>query len=247
MKIQEEKKVVRLKRPILACAVLLGAAMGLQATPVCPTTGNYATLQALGSCTIEGVTFSGFTYGSGAVGAPAVPADQLNYETIPPAPGSPEIGFSFMGIPLAASAGATNDISIGYDVTGTNITDAAASIASIVAPSGSGASATLAETICPGHTIAGCTSSLSISAYNIAGVAMNETPLPVTFAPVGFVGVLKDVDVIGGTGVASLSAFTDTVSLGGGSVPEPGFYGVLGGGMGAIIMFARRRKKTVKT
>jgi hypothetical protein len=48
--------------------------------------------------------------------------------------------------------------------------------------------------------------------------------------------------VVGGSGLASISLFTDTVSQN--PVPEPGFYGLLAGGLGAVVMFARRRKKT---
>jgi hypothetical protein len=240
MKIQEEKKVVRLKKPILACAVLLGAAMGLQATPVCPTTGTYQTLQTLGSCTIGDKTFAGFTYSDSAVGAvPVAPAD-LTYTTIDD--GTSAIGFLF-GVALTAGPGAVNDLGVGYTVTGSDITDAAVTMAGMAL--GLGSSATIAETICPGHVIAGCTSSLPLSTYAIGG-GPSKSSDTVTFKGVGTLGVLKDVDVLGGpgTGFSSISLFTDTVSQGN-SVPEPGFYGLLAGGIGAIIMIARRRKKSV--
>lgn len=215
--------------------------MGLQATPVCPTTGNYTTLQMLGSCTIADKTFSDFTYSSSAVGATPVPVNELTYTTIDD--GNTAIGFQF-GVALTASSGQTNDLGIGYTVTGPDITDATVTMAGgVVPPSNMTGSASIAETICPGHTIAGCISSLPLSVYNINGVPPKTTDT-VTFKGVDTLGVLKDVDVLGGSGVASISLFTDTVSQGG-SVPEPGFYGVLAGGLGAILMFARRRKKTV--
>jgi hypothetical protein len=247
MKIQEEKKVVRLKKPILACAVLLGAAMSLQATPVCPTTGTYVTLQTtgvtastpFGSCTIGDKTFSNFTYSDSAVGAVPVTPSNLTYTVIDSGPSA--IGFLF-GVALTAPAGGVNDLGVGYTVTGPDITDAAVTMAGLAVPSGSGATASIAETICPGHVVAGCLSSLQLSTYDIAGVAKKGSDM-VTFSPVGTLGVLKDVDVVGGSGFASISLFSDTVSQGG-SVPEPGFYGVLAGGIGAIVMFARRRKKT---
>jgi len=242
MKIQEERKVVRLKKPILACAVLLGAAMGLQATPVCPTTGTYAELQALGSCTISDKTFSGFTYSDSAVGAIPVAPGDLTYTTIDN--GTSAIGFLF-GVALTATGPAsTNDLGIGYTVTGSDITDAQVTMAGLAV--GAGSSATIAETICPGHVIAGCLSSLSLSTYKIVG-GPSKTSDSVTFGAVDTLGVLKDVDVAapGAGGFASISLFTDTVSQGN-PVPEPGFYGVLAGGMGAVLMFARRRKKAVK-
>jgi hypothetical protein len=245
MKIQEERKVVRLKKPILACAVLLGAAMGLQATPVMPSScsayTNYAELTALGptgSCTIGDKTFSDFTYSMSAVGTTPVPASQVTVTVMNSGPSA--IGFLF-GVALTAGAGATNDIGIGYTVTGPDITDATVTMAGLAIPAGSGATDTIAETVCPGHVIAGCASSIPLSTYNIAGLPPKTTDT-VTFGGVSTLGVLKDIDVFGGSGTASISLFTDTVSQG--TVPEPGFYGVLAGGLGAILMFGRRRKKT---
>jgi hypothetical protein len=241
MKIMEERKVVRLKKPFLACVTLLGAAMGLQATPVCPSTTAgtpvyYSELQSLGSCTIGDKTFSDFTYSGSATGATPVPSSDVTVTTIDN--GTSAIGFLF-GVSLNASAGQTNDIGIGYTVTGPDITDAAVTMAGLAA--GPGAADSIAETICPGSSIAGCTSSLPLSTYNIVG-GPSKTTDTVSFAPVGTLGVLKDVAVVGGGGLASISLFTDTVSQT--AIPEPGFYGVLAGGVGAVLMFARRRKKS---
>jgi hypothetical protein len=241
MKIMEERKVFRLKKPFLACVILLGAAMGLQATPVCPTTtasstATFAELESLGSCTIGDKTFSDFTYSDSATGATPVPAGDVTVTTIDN--GTSAIGFLF-GVSLTATAGQTNDIGIGYTVDGPDITDASVTMAGLAA--GSGAADSIAETICPGSAIAGCTSSLPLSTYNIVG-GPSQTSDTVTFAPVSTLGVLKDVSVVGGSGLASISLFTDTVSQS--AVPEPGFYGVLAGGVGAVLMFARRRKKS---
>jgi hypothetical protein len=217
----------------------LGAALGLQATPVCPTTGNYATLQALGSCTIGDKDFNTFTYSDTASpGAIPVAATNLNYTVIDD--GTTAIGFQF-GVDLTATAGTTNDLGIGYTVMGPNIEDAGVTMAGVAI--GAGSSATIAETICPGSPIATCVSSLPLDTYTFgSGVPPSKTSDQITFSPVGIVGVLKDVNVVGGTGFASISLFSDTVSQS--AVPEPGFYGVLAGGLGALLMFARRRKKT---
>jgi hypothetical protein len=238
MKIQEERKVVRLKKTILGCAIFLGAALGLQATPVCPTTGTYATLQALGSCTIADKDFSTFTFGDSAVGAIPVTASNLAYTVIDD--GTAAIGFEF-SVALTATSGTTNDLAIGYTVTGPNIDDAGVTMAGLAV--GAGSTASIGETICPGSPIATCVSSLPLSTYIFgSGVPPSKTTDTVTFAPVGVVGVLKDVNVVGGAGgFASISLFSDTVSQS--AVPEPGFYGLLAGGMGAVLMFARRRKK----
>jgi hypothetical protein len=256
--IQEKgEKVVRLKKPILACAVLLGAAMGLLATPVCPTTTptvtvTYAELESLGSCTIGDKTFSDFTYRMGSSGSAPVPASDVTVTTMNEGPSA--IGFLF-GVDLSAGPGQSNDIGIGYTVNGPDMTDATMTMAGGVAPlSNITGSATIAEIVCPGHVISGCAASLPLSVYNINGIPPNTTNTcdfgmksgvlvcnEGTPIAVNTLGVLKDVNVIGGTGSASISLFTDTVSQG--AVPEPGFYGVLAGGMGAIVMFARRRKK----
>jgi hypothetical protein len=245
MNIQEEKKVVRLKKPILACAVLLGAAMGLQATPVCPTTGSYQTLETLGSCTIsvsptDVVTFSGFMYSDNATNAVPVAASALTYLTIDSGPS--DIGFQFFGVPLVASGpNSVNDIGLAYTVTGSDLNDAGVSMTGFGV--GTGASAAVAETICF-PSLANCSSSASLSVFKIVG-GPSLTSDTTTFTGVGTLGVIKDIDAvaIGPGSMATLSAFSDTVSQGN-PVPEPGFYGVLAGGIGAVLMFARRRKKT---
>jgi hypothetical protein len=247
MKIQEERKVVRLKKPILACAVLLGAALGLQATPIqpCSTYTNYAELEATdltGGCTIGGLTFSDFTYSDSSVNAVGVPVDQLKIANIYSSPS--QTGFLF-GVALTASGSSSvNDIGLGYNVTGSDITDAAVTMNGFAV--GAGSTASIAETICLDHAIAGCSSSVPLYTINIVG-GLQKMSDSASFGPVGTIGVLKDVDVVSlGGGFSTISQFSDTVSYGGGggSVPEPGFYGVLAGGMGAILMFARRRKKT---
>lgn len=221
--------------------------MGVQATPIqpCSTYTNYQQLVNLGTtggCTIADKTFSDFTYSMSAVGATPVAANNLTVTTIDSGPSA--IGFLF-GVALTAGPGQVNDIGVGYTVTGPDITDASVTMTGgVIPPSNTSGSASIAETICPGHVIAGCVSSLPLSVYNINGTPPKTTDT-VTFGGVSTLGVLKDIDVIGGSGTASISLFTDTVSQGD-SVPEPGFYGVLAGGLGAILMFARRRKKTAK-
>jgi hypothetical protein len=239
MKAQDERNVVRLNKPLLACSLLLGAAMGLQATPVCPTTGNYGTLESLGSCTIGDTTFGDFTYGNSAIGAVPVTASALTYTTIDNGPSA--IGFLF-SVALTAPTGGANTIGLGYTVTGSNITDAGVTMAG-VSVGGSGSSASIGETICPGNTIAACVSSLSLSTYVLSGGPSKSTDTA-TFSPVDTLGVLKGVTVVGGGGLAVIPLFSETVSES--VVPEPGFYGVLAGGVGIVLMFARRRRGDVK-
>jgi hypothetical protein len=236
---QDDRNVVRWKTPFSVGVVLLLAAFGLQATPVCPTTGTFASLQALGSCTIAGETFNTFTYSdSASSGAVPVPASALTYTTIDEGPSA--IGFLF-GIALTAGPDTTNDVGIGYTVLGSDITDAQVTMAGLAV--GSGSTASIAETVCPGSPIATCLASLALNTYVFPAPGPTKTSDNITFAPVSTLGVLKDVNVLGGTGgFASISLFSDTVSLG--AVPEPGFYGVLAGGLAGVFLFAKRRKKT---
>jgi hypothetical protein len=258
MKIQEDRKV-RLKRPFWICAVLCGAAFGLQATPVCATSGTYATLIAYnadGGCTIADKTFSDFTFSptaSGGATALSSSGADVSY-TVEDSPSANAYGFLFAA-PLAAGPGQTNDLLISYDVSVTSgpslINDAQSTISGMADSviSGGFATASIAETVCLGHVIAGCTTSTSLGSDI---VSTNGTPVtgPATstanFNP-GYqtVGILKDIDLFGGTGYATLSGFSNTVSQTVPDVPEPGFYGVLAGGIGAVLMFARRRKKTL--
>ena len=218
----------------LACAILVGAAMGLQATPVCSTTGNYAFLESLGpgGCTIGDKTFSDFTYS-----ASLVPDTGLTFTAIDSGPSA--IGFLF-AVSLSASAGETNTLGVEYTVTGTNIEDAKITLASTA--TGSGATASDSETICPGHAIIGCASSLPLNAFDNAG-EQSKSSDDITFAPVGTLGVLDHVNVVGGGEFASVSLFSDTVSQTS-AVPEPGYEGVLAVCMCAVLMFTRPRKKT---
>jgi hypothetical protein len=236
---QNDGNVVRLKTPVLVCTALLLAAIGLQATPVCPSMGTYATLESLGSCTIGDKTFSGFTFSNSAVGAIPLDATALQYTTIDS--GTAAIGFQF-GVALTAGPGQTNDLGIGYTVYGSDIDDAQVTMAGLAV--GTGSFATIGETVCPGSPIATCLSSLSLSTFVYpVNPPPNRTSDSVTFGPVDTLGVLKDINVIGGaTGFASISLFSDTVSQG--VIPEPGFYGVLAGGLAGIFLFARRRRKT---
>jgi hypothetical protein len=243
MKIQEEKKVVRLKKPILACAVLLGAAMGLQATPVLPCS-DYTNFGALDpgpnslSCTIGDKTFSDFTYSNTPMGgAIPVTASDLKFQVVNN--GASAIGFDFVAVPLTATgASQTNDIDLGFTVTGPNIDDAAIGPQPMLGGAvGAGAAATIFEAVCPNLT-----NCVSMSTFNIVNGPSRLTD-QVTFAPVGIVSVSKDINVVGSAnGFATISSFADTVSQSS-PVPEPGFYGVLAGGIGAVLMFARRRKK----
>ena len=65
-----------------------------------------------------------------------------------------------------------------------------------------------------------------------------------SFAGVTELGVSKDINVFGGTGFASISTFSNTVNQTS-TVPEPRFYGVIAGSLGAIFLVVNFRRKNV--
>ena len=179
--------MVRLKKPFRACAVFLGATIGLYATPVCPPMGTSRAgllsvarrppLKARGSCPAASPDVSNFTYSDSAAtifgSVPTLPVTQANVTSTKIESWPSDIGFLFAMSPNAGTDG-TNNHAMGHTADGSGIED--------------------------------------------AGVG-------------------------GGNGMMTLSEFTDTVTQMD-PVPEPGFYGVLAGGLGAVLMFARRRKKS---
>jgi len=237
-----------MKPLFLSCILALAATVGLQASPVpaCDTLANetFAGLLAAGSCSIGDKVYDNFTFLNSAIGGVPVTASAVGYTVINT--GNAANGFDF-GVALTAGAGATNDIHIGYDVTsllGPTITSADLTITGLAIPPGSGATASFAETVCPGHDIAGCLSAQSLTAFIIAG-GPSQLSDHASFAGVTELGVSKDINVFGGaTGFASISAFSNTVDQTS-AVPEPRFYGLIAGCLGAIVLIVKRRKSAV--
>lgn len=237
-----------MKQHLLICMLALAATVGLRADTVaaCNTLTNetFAGLLAAGSCTIGDKLYDNFSFVNSAVGAIPVTAGAVGYTVINN--GNVANGFDF-GVPLTAGASATNDIHIGYDVTsllGPTITSADLTMTGLAIPPGSGATASFAETVCLGHDIAGCLSSQSLTAFIIAG-GPSMLSDHASFAGVTELGVSKDINVFGGTsGFASVSAFSNTVDQTS-TVPEPRFYGVTAGCLGAMFLVVSRRRKKV--
>jgi hypothetical protein len=233
-----ERKVVRVKKPFMIGAALLLAAVGLQATPVtCASlTDTYAALQTAGSCTIGDKTFSDFTFSSATVTNTG-----LLFTTVNDVAG--EYGFSFSTSQLFAAGTAAADLSIGFTVattSGKKLIDSAE-----VTQTGSafgGGYGTIGETVCLGSPLVTCPKGDTLSMATSSGALGTDLSDSITFTNQSLVGISKDLFVTGGgTGFASISNFTDTVNQS--ATPEPGFYGVLAGGLAGIFMFAKRRSK----
>ena len=231
------------KTLFLVCAVLLVAASGLQATPVtCASLSDqtFAGLQAAGSCTIGDKTFDNFSFTSADV-----TSSQLAFSVVNA--GSAAIGFNFQTGELTQVGVGAKDLSIGFDVTAPGPIITSGHLAQSGAAINGGV-ASIGETLCLGGDIAGCPKGSTRSLTTNAGFGGTALTDSVTFGGVTEVGVVKDLSVMGttATSVASISLFQETFDQKSSrtGVPEPGFYGLLAGGLAGIFMLAKRRKKT---
>lgn len=141
---------------VVCFATMMAVGERANAAP-CPSSGTFAALEALGSCTIGDKTFSGFTYNPTELGgATEVPATAFDFTTINGV--NNEWGFEFI-FPLTAGTNQSNDIALGYTIA---VTSGAALIDSLEdgpitgSISGTG-TASVGETSClDASTTAGC-------------------------------------------------------------------------------------------
>lgn len=224
------------RRLFVACPMLLVASAAWGA--VCPTAA-LSTYDASGfSCTVNGLTFSNFSYTT-VNGLPTA----ANVELIPTFDAAGDTGF-FIDGGFTASAGQTSSATITYTITDTvaGITGATASLISYGA-TGSGAVATVSENVC----------SPTCKTFSVTD-DVNHPPVvqsnSVTFAATTSVTITKTITESGGTGSATISSFENTVQTnggagpGGGTVPEPASFLTMAGGLIAALPFLRRKKKT---
>lgn len=254
------------------CAVSLLATSMLQATPVCPTSGIFSTLEGFGStgCSIGGVIFSNFTLtptvnghaGSTSNGTAVSPnASNVDFTRLFMVTGTNgEFGFDFNSFTLSAlslGSAQTANLKIGYSIEGTGkerIIDAGLTgeDALAIAPKGTKASTSIAETFTPPGGTA-CLSSVTHTAtctFTVPGgsandlIFFNNSHHPPGIPADEILRVTKTLTVTA-TGKGSdafISDFRNIVNVDG-AAPEPGFYGVLAGGLAGILLFSRRRKK----
>jgi hypothetical protein len=229
--------VVRVKTPFLVCAVPLLAAAGLQATPVtpCASTGTWATLETAGSCSIDGITYSDFTFLSSNV-----TASDLNYGIA-----GTGNGFNFLISNLDAAHSAYADMLIGFEVaSSTSGIDLDSASLLQIPGTHNGGIAGIGETLCLDGPAIGCpkTDTKGIETYESPfGTSLSDN---ISFGSVQEIGVAEAVSVLGNGGFAQVPSFTEVVGVVD-PAPEPGFYGVLAGGLAAIFLLAKRFKKTL--
>ncbi len=233
------------KLVLVACAVLFLAVLPSNATPVCSATGSYADLQAVGSCEINDLVFSNFTFTPSATGTGLIPlATQMAYTLDDPGT-STGTGQSIWGFEfnpnLSVLGVGSEDISIQYDITApvAEITSIHLLETAVIVGS---AIATVGETDCGKLTSAGgCT---FLPTMSVSPASPHQDILGI--GPYLSLHIIKDMNVTSTAAgsFASISDVRDAVDEinNGASVPEPAsLQSLLAGGMLLIGLGARKR------
>jgi hypothetical protein len=236
---------VPIRRALLQCAITLTILPLLAAPhmaradtisgsdPACPSTGTFATLEALGTCSIGDKSYNNFVFQSGMV-----TSGDLNYLTVNN--GNIANGFLFQIANFFATGSETTDMTLGFDVTAPTATITSEQLTQ-VGSTFDGGIASIGEVVCLGGPVIGCPAADTKSLMTISTGNLSAN---LSFGAVREVGVSKDLSAIADGGFASISAFSETVDQIT-STPEPSFYGVLTGALALVFTFSKRRKKTV--
>ena len=224
-----------MKKTLLLITFVFGVSYSAFATPcMSDTLADYVTD---GSCTFDGLTFSGFIYT--ASGSNPVPDGSIN---VTPVDEGGEIGLQFSAIGAGPAVGS------GPDLTATSVIQFAATVDSATCPgcaiddlvltqagasAGPGGYVNVTETssVLPGSLVVGASPTVTILSDSA------------TFSPTNTVSVTKSIMIDGGTsaGLGSQDGLvTNLFSLTTSPVPEPSLL-ILFTGLLALIPFARRK------
>ena len=194
------------------------------------------------SCTEGILTYSNFTFSQIGTVSPLPTAAAF---TLTPVIATGADGFQIQGS-FAAPANTTLDIAIGYTVT----INPGVFLGGILSMSGfgasSGASVDIAESVCDGaafNAMNVCPSPgvfKSLHVYdNSSGVVPMDSVMfsnsPTTL------GIVKDINVRGGTDGSAQVSLIDNISLFATGVPEPASYSLIGMGLIAFAFSTRKR------
>jgi hypothetical protein len=223
-------------RAVLAAAVLFLLPVHSTAAPLC-SSNTLAGYIALGSCSIDSITFSNFGLVTPLpTGATAIPANQI---TVTPFNTLSGVGFSF-GFDVGSNTFDLNEILFGYQVSGAFLTGASLGLA--------GASATDdgvvtgVQDVCVGGTFApgsvlGCS---GLPRSNVVFAIDGDQQLSSTLlvANASLLGIVNDIAIDGGTGGSAALRGSVTNSFAA-AVPEPTTLVLVGSG---IVLLVRRRR-----
>jgi hypothetical protein len=208
-----------MKRTLLMMTIVAFLSYGIQAAPC--ASGNLASYETT-PCNIGGLNFSGFDY------IPAGSAPAAKDVTVTPITGGSEIGLLFSAAWLAGP-GQTEDSLILYSANcvGCSIADLVLGLVF------GGASGT-------GIASAGEASMNPV--LSLITTPSQPTDMITFSKPVGSLSLAKDIALIGGDGVAHISAVSNLFSLSGTTppIPEPSLL-LLCLGLCALVPVARRR------
>jgi len=233
------------KQLLYVCPLLLVAASAWGATCANTSLANYT---ASGfSCTLDGLTFSNFTYfANPTTGLPTAASISVN-----PVNSSGTVGFDFGG-PFISLAGTSTDALLSYNISalaGEMMTADSVTLLSAAA-SGTNAVAEVAEGVCAGTQNAN--GSCNGNNYSLSASVPGSNSQTVTLgAGVSFQTVVKNIITQGattGTGNAAISLFENVTTVsggggnpGGGTTPEPTSMLSLGSGLVITSMLLRRK------
>lgn len=244
-----------MKTLLTASMLLLASSSAWAAT--CAS-GTLASYQTAVSCTLDGLTFSNFTFTPSGAGA-TIPTSAGVTVTVIDNPTNPGLDFH---AGFSAAFGTSADYEIGFTVTSTDgtaiIGDDSLGISGAVF-NGTGATLSIIESVCEGGTFSGsiCSSGVEQSPALSVPTINSNAQTNIGFGPNGTVGplfstlgVIKDIDMFGGTCPAQATncnvagvAFSDVTQQFSihGSVPEPISIVLFGSFMLLIVPILRRR------
>jgi hypothetical protein len=229
---------------LYACPLLL-LSTAAWAAPACVTGSMSSYMNMSGGCTFGGFTFSLFSFGdSGTVANLPGSGDIM----VTPVQDSSGVGFSFLG-PFSATAGTSLDAIIKFVISGAPISGDSLAMSGF-GFNGTG-SVTVTESLCEGSippangSCAGPTGSLAVSASASGIVPFASISFPATQP----IAVTKNIIVNGGSGGASFAGVSAVINTipgggggpGGGQVPEPNSWLLIGSGLVVSSLLLRKR------
>ncbi len=224
---------------------MLTALPGMASALACPSSGTYASLEALNptGCLINGLLFDNFTFNPSATGSGINPtATQVGYTLDNPgiSTGTGQLIYGFEFNPnLNVTGIGSEDIDISYTIVAPvpEITSLHLLESAVVA---GGGSATVSEGPDRGCTGVGtgCTFLTTIQA-----TPTNPHEDLLGIGPFQEVDVFKDINVTSNVagGTAGISNVRDSVDIN--NLPEPGTMGLLGGALIGLSTLWRKKKK----